>query len=75
MLQDSVTIPVVFQKEPCHHSCWKPKGCWPQTTEVRDWEQAAQIIARFFKSKRRIRHEIAATLLDTPVEFRDNAAR
>jgi DNA segregation ATPase FtsK/SpoIIIE-like protein len=22
----TLNFPVAFQKEPCHHSCWKPKG-------------------------------------------------
>jgi hypothetical protein len=25
--KDRAKLPVVFQKESCHDSCWKPKGC------------------------------------------------
>jgi hypothetical protein len=37
--KDRAKSPVAFQKEPCHHSCWKPKG-WFAMKEEPDVLQA-----------------------------------
>jgi hypothetical protein len=40
--EENIKIPVVFQKEAWHCSCWKPKGRLPMKEEP-----DAQIIGRF----------------------------
>jgi hypothetical protein len=51
-------FPVVFQKEACDYSCWKPKGGIPvkekqvrEKLETRAGEQTAGLIACFFNAK------------------------